>query len=202
MGVYLTKAFTLLGYLPTWGSVSHKDVWNKGVSALLGCVLQRGILRNEDPYEGDFLSLKLLFPYPLSALFYWRKTSNNYFSDIHVTVHLVCILLVFRSGQYCIFETNCIPLAPLPSRVLDWLFFDLVFFRFVRECYSCPYLTDFVVSFCRDRWTERDNFFAVTRGPHAHVYSGGPICVHPRLVLVSTVSLHITSVYTCLHYWA
>ena len=147
MGVYLTKAFTLLGYLLTWGSVSHKDVWNKGVSALLGCVLQRGILRSEDPYEGDFLSLKLLFPYPLSALFYWRKTSNNYFSDIHVTVHLVCILLVFHSGQYCIFETNCIPLATLPSRVLDWLFFDFVFFRFVRECYSCPYLTDFVFHF-------------------------------------------------------
>lgn len=155
-------------------------------------------------------------PSPLSTLFLFTKNSKNYFSDIHVTVHLVCILLVFRRSQCCI--TNCIPLAPLPSRILDWCvccynFYDFwcdpdyffafpFFFRFVREYYSPPYLTEFVVWFCRDRWTERDNLVAVTRGPHAHGHSGGPICVHPRLVLVSTVSLHITSVYTCLHCWA
>ena len=164
-----------------------------------------------------FFALSCCFPSSLSALFYWRKNSKYYLSDIHVTVYLVCILLVFRSSQCCIFETNRVPLAPLPSRILDWCvcccqvchfwcnpdYFSLFFFfRFVRECYSSPYLTDFVVSFCCNRWTERNNFVAVTRRPHAHGYSGGPICVHPRLVLVSTVSLHIPSVYTCLHYWA
>ena len=100
------------------------------------------------------------------------------------------------------YSTDAYAVARFTTSDVTRIIFRFFFFRFVRECYSSPCLTDFVVSFCCDRWTERDNFVAVTRGPHAHGYSGGPICVHPRLVLVSTVSLHIPSVYTCLHYWA
>lgn len=76
-------------------------------------------------------------PSPLSTLFLFTKNSKNYFSDIHVTVRLVCILLVFRRSQCCI--TNCIPLAPLPSRILDW-------------CVCCYNFYDF--------WCDPDYFFA------------------------------------------
>lgn len=134
-----------MGYLPTWGSVSHKDVWNKGLSALLGRVPQMGILRNEDPYEGDFLCL--LFPFPLvGPFFYWRKNSSYYFSDINVTVYLVCILLVFCSSQCCIFETNCIPLATLSWRVLDWC---VCSYQFYPHFWCDPdYVSIFFLSFC------------------------------------------------------
>lgn len=93
-----------------------------------------------------FFALSCCFPSPLSALFYWRKTSNNYFSDIHVTVHLVCILLVFRSSQYCIIETNCIPLATVPSRVLDWC---VCCYQFYPHFWCDPdYFSIFFLSFC------------------------------------------------------